>query len=187
MTTVSDRPTPGRHLVIASVLIALEVWPIGFNLGAYGTVFWNDFFEIWIVSVVTLLSGLYLMLMNEKTDRPPVRGIDLLAMFLPSIWFLSEAADRLYPGPLLDGVQALFQVLTVVFALPVVAGVMLRVTMPEVLKLRSARLNLVLIAITLAICAASYLIGARNDLIFTCEDFRISGDEPPANCFPEQQ
>ncbi|MBC9246464.1 hypothetical protein H4P12_07005 [Paracoccus sp. 11-3] len=186
MVDVSEqKPTQGRHLLVACVLIALEVWPVGFNLGAYGTVFWSDLFEIWVVSMVTLLAGLYLI--QTSATRPPIHGMDLVAMLLPSLWFVSQAIDRIYPAGPLSAVQTVLEILTVIFALPIVIGVVMRVTMPETLQLRGLRQNAVLIAITLAVCGGSYLIGIRNDLLFTCEDFKVSGDDPPANCFNPPQ
>ena len=182
--TSTKSPTQGRHLLVACVLIALEVWPIGFNFGAYGTVFWSDLFEIWVVSAVTFLAGVYLL--QTSPVRPPIRWRELATMLLPSLWFLAQALDRAYPGGVLAWIKGLLEVLTVIFALPVVVGVVMRVTMPEVLKLRGRRMNFALIVITLAICTASYLIGLRNDLLFSCDDFSISGDDPPANCFTPQ-
>lgn len=181
----SKQPTQGRHLLVACVLIALEVWPMGFNLGAYDTVFWSDLFEIWVVSVVTLLAGLYLI--QTAATRPPIHGMELAAMLLPSLWFVSQAIDRVYPHGPLSWLKIVFEVMTVIFAVPIVIGVVMRVTMPETLQLRSLRQNAVLIAITLAVFGASYLIGMRNDLLFTCQDFKVSGDEPPANCFQPRE
>ena len=55
---------------------------------------------------------------------------------------------------------------------------------PELLKLSDTRLKLAFAVTILAVFAIGFWAGANNDLIMTCGDFKIAGDDTPKNCLP---
>ena len=43
---------------VAAIVLSSSLWPIGFNLGAYGAVFYEHLFRIWASSIAALIAGL---------------------------------------------------------------------------------------------------------------------------------
>ncbi len=70
----SDRADSDRHqtygpAAVALLTIALTAWPIAFNLGAYDAVFYQDVFQVVVVSTVGFVLAVI---------KPPYRGATLL-------------------------------------------------------------------------------------------------------------
>lgn len=175
----NSKPEPGTHFFIAAIVVAVAIWPIGFNLGAYGTIFFDRLMEIWAISVAALLAGL---LVDRKRDKDVLTRTDVILLALPSLWLLStmlrfeegSAAMRLLNDALMFA--------TAFFSVPHIIRVVLPIAMPEVAAVRGTRQTLNLAILTVAIAAASFVIGYRNDLFMACADFEVAGNAQPTNC-----
>lgn len=84
--TEPDKTQPGTHFFIAAIALAVTIWPIGFNLGAFGTIFVDRLLEIWAISAAALLAGL---LVDRVRDQDILSRTDQLLLALPSLWLLT--------------------------------------------------------------------------------------------------
>ena len=169
---------PTKQFILTTVGLSLVVWDISFNLGAFKTIFFDKLFFIWTVCTVVLLTLIFL----PRTVRP-IGWPGFIAMLVPSMWLLfSGVNDKLAQSPVLDLIETGLLVIITLLCLPYIGYVIISVSQSGVLSIQPRNLVMVLIAITLFIGLAGYLIGANNDLFLTCQDFKVSGSELPINC-----
>ena len=175
-----------NQFFISAILIALAVWPMAFDLGAYGTVFYDSLMQMVVVSLVALGAGLYVG--RNSVGRPYLSGPGRLVLLLPLLWVLAEVLADARPGPVTEVISLVMSLATALLALPLIIHIMMRVTMPEATQVRNPRLSRGLVLVALLVAAASWLVGRHNNLVFTCRDFTISGDFEPENCWksPDQ-
>ena len=72
-----------RIFIISAVALSLAAWDIAFNLGVYGTIFFEKFFAMWVVSTVIFLTLLAL----PKKHRP-VNHLEHAMLLIPSLWMV---------------------------------------------------------------------------------------------------
>ncbi|MFS4439417.1 hypothetical protein ACMA5I_14490 [Paracoccaceae bacterium GXU_MW_L88] len=168
-----------RRFYVAAVLLALAVWPIGFHLGAYGTIFYDRIFQIWVASLAALLAGIVLDVRYETRFTTPLRAIILL---MPTIWVIGHAFFLQGEGLATRIAYWGFTLFIVLVSLPYIVKSLLTITMPEVTEIHDRRLTHFLAAITLFTAFLAYLSGHYNNLLLTCDDFEIAGDFQPGNC-----
>ena len=167
-----------RTLVVAAVALAYPVGQTGFELGAYGELFFDNKLAAWITVTATLM-----VLCVLPKQYLPVPRSHLWFLAVPSLWLLARFAIGVSsPGALVHPV--LFAVGAVSFALCVPYAIYLiaRIANPNLADLRGTRLRLWLVAIAIIFFTAGYGIGKRNDLFLTCQELRISGAELPEYC-----
>lgn len=173
-----------NRFFVAAILVALTVWPVAFAIGAYGQVFYSLLLQIWVVSLVALIAGLYIGALGD--GRRFLTQKDMLLLALPSLWLLIEVLADAFPSALLHGLRLALTALTGLLALPHIIRILLRATLPQATELDNPRLDRGLIMLTVAVALIGCLAGRYNNLIVTCEDFVIAGDDPPANCWKSQ-
>jgi hypothetical protein len=180
------RSRPDRHrtygpAAVAVVTIALTAWPIAFNLGAYDAVFYQDVFQIVVVSTVAFAIVLV---------RSPYDGLALwftrIALAAPAVWLtgvvllfdsLGEAVDNLVYG--------LLGLVIAVVSIPTVLRVLVELFTPEVELLENRRVLALTVGIVAFVAIAGFAIGRNNDAFLTCDDFKIAGSDQPTNCAAE--
>ena len=170
---------PGTHFFIAAIVVAVAIWPIGFNLGAFGTIFFDKLLEIWAISVAALLAGL---LVDRKRDDNVLSELDRVLLALPSLWLLSTMLRFADGGTAMRLLNDALTFATAFFSVPHIIRIVMPIAMPEVVAVRGRRQTLNLVVLTVAISVASFAIGYRNDLFMTCADFKVSGNDLPTNC-----
>lgn len=171
-----DRTTRTFVLMVAGASIPVVM--LGFNLGAFGAIFFDQFLAVWAVSTATLLTAVAL----RSRWRGPIWGLAILA--LPSLWI---AIDLLYePDTGSRWGQATLDALLVVslLALPYLVYAITRLVSPEFFQLKGIWPKVGAVAVVLAMLGAGVLLGAQNPRYLTCEDFRLSGNDTPPNCAP---
>ncbi len=175
-----------NQFFISAILIALAVWPMAFDFGAYGTVFYDSLMQMVVVSLVALGAGLYVG--RNTVGRPYLPWPERLVLLLPLLWVLAEVLADAIPVPLTRGLSILLSLATALLALPLIIHIMMRVTMPEATQVRNPRLSRGLVLVAVLVAASSWLVGRHNYLVFTCRDFTVSGDFEPENCWksPDQ-
>lgn len=179
---MSDRLSllQANRFYVGAILLALALWPIGFNLGAHDVIFYSDLLQIWIVSLVALGAGLYLG--RRSNGRSYMSATEAVVLILPTLWLISEIGAETHPGAAMGALNMVLSILSSVFAVPSLIRILLRVNMPETTLVRDPRLTRGLILIAALVFGGSWLIGRHNGLLFTCDDFTVSGDSEPANC-----
>jgi hypothetical protein len=178
MTDIDDIEPRWRTLVVATVALAYPAGQTGFELGAYGEVFFEHMLTAWITVTATLI-----VLTMLPAKQLPVPRMHLWFLAIPSIWLLARFWIGIsQPGVLVH--PALFVIGAASFALclPYALYLIVRITNPGLGDLRGTRLRVSLAAIAVIFFLAGYLIGTRNNLFSTCQELHISGMALPENC-----
>lgn len=177
---LNPRTSPqSRHFFVAAIVLAVTIWPFGFNLGAYGTVFFDALLQIWAISVAALAAGIYL---DRRPDTQILSRVDMAILALPSLWLLTTMLSFADGSALAGGLNAVLTLLTALVAIPHILYLLTPIAMPDLYQVRGTRRIAQLVLLTALITAASFTIGYRNDLFMTCEEFSIAGNAEPVNC-----
>ncbi|MCG8436237.1 MAG: hypothetical protein MJA83_19635 [Gammaproteobacteria bacterium] len=169
-----------RTFLLTAVAIAYPVWDLGFELGAFGEIFFEKLFLAWVTPTAVLLA---LLLLREKESPISRRG--LFVMSVPTIWFLlSLAAMQFPPSSALDITLLGLGLTAYMVCLPYTVYVAISIINPELISLRDARVLVSLVIIAAVIGTGGYLVGRHNYVFLTCHDFKISGNDLPENCRP---
>ena len=166
-----------RATLLITVTAASVAFGIGFNLGAFDTIFFDALLSVWVISTLVLIGSLV-------TSLPPNTAWRRGVLLLPSGWLIAslvadpsgeDAASRVVIG---------FTIIVTVICLPLIARILIAAINPEFVDLPRAH-RVAVIGAVIAFALIGYALGARNDLFLTCEDFKVSGNDLPANCTPE--
>ena len=165
-------------ITIAAVTIALLVFPIAFNLGAYKQVLYPDVFRMAVASFV-LCGAMFVV--------PPYDGIQLwftrIVLASPTAWLVSAVVVA---GSTAEATERPFflawLVAVIVVSVPVTLKMLIDMFSPELSSMHSLRLTLGVVVVVVVVAASGFLIGAHNDRVMTCDDFRIAGASVPENC-----
>jgi len=163
------------------VTIALTAWPIAFNLGAYDAVFYQDVFQIVVVSTVAFAIVLV---------RSPYDGLALwftrIALAAPGVWLTGAVVLFDSLGAAVNNVvYGLVGLVIAVVSIPTVLRVLVELFTPEVELIQNRRVLAFTIGIVALVAIAGFAIGRNNDAFLTCDDFKIAGSDQPTNCAAE--
>jgi hypothetical protein len=175
--TSTDRPTKATS--VATVAAALVVWWPAFTLGAYGVVFFQQALSLWAASTAIFLVSIT----AGRRDR--VSWPRRLALLLPSLWL--ALAIAVPPGEDTPWSRALFYLAIVLTlaGIPFLAALLLRVTIVGYEQIPSRR-RLVAAAVVGLVAIAAFGLGQFNNRYLTCNDFIVSGNDPPPACMQGQ-
>ena len=168
-----------KHFFVAAVVLAVTIWPIGFNLGAYGTIFYDLLLEIWAISLAALLAGLFV---DRRADTDLLSKVDVAILILPSLWLLTNQLEHSSGSSLATWLNYVLTFTTGFVAVPHILHLVLPISMPEVLEVRGIRRTLNLVILTALIALAAFTVGYYNDQFMTCQDFAVAGNAEPTNC-----
>jgi hypothetical protein len=168
-----------RTFVVSVAGLSLGAWRIAFNLGAYHTVFYSQLFSAWVIITVILLMSLFLSAAETRIGWP-----GRLMLVAPTLVLLLNTLDQHQVLGVPDGLSVLLNALVLLIALPYALLVAIQLFNPEFFQLTETRLRAAFVITILAVLALGFYAGANNDLLVTCGDFRIAGDDTPANCRP---
>ena len=159
----------------ATIVLALASWPVSFNLGAYGEVFYNNVLTIWIASLAALLAGAVIGKTSDGETYFTWWGCALLLIPTMSLTsaFWSETLPFLVP--VFDW--------GILLSLPYIAYILLMVSAQDALELKDNRLIIWLIVGFICLNLLSFTAGVYNYVFLTCDDFTTAGDEAPSNCW----
>lgn len=182
MTTEAtvDPSAVGRYgpFAIAVVTISLVVFPIAFNLGAYGQVFYEDIFRF----VVAATAGLGVSLLaNPYTGWQ--RWFTNAALGAPALWLLlaatvTDSVGDAATNPILGTAALVIGIVSI----PTVLRMLIDMFVPGFRAYTDRRLLGGGLAIVVVIAVAGFVIGANNDRFLTCDDFKVAGSDLPKNC-----
>ena len=162
----------------ATVVLALASWPVSFNLGAYGEVFYTSALTIWIASLAALFAGI--IIGKTEDDEAYFTWWGCILLLIPTLSLTSVLWSETAPilVPVLDW--------GILLSLPYIAYVLLMVSAQEALELNDKRLIVWLAIGFICLNSLSYMAGVFNYIFLTCDDFVIAGDEAPASCWNNQ-
>ena len=167
--TPSDRAT-----LLVAAGSATVAFMVGFNFGAFDVVFFDQLLTVWVLATVVFFASLV-------SGLPPNTWPRRLILLLPSLWLLAAGIDNALD--LGSGERFVFALTVVVtlIALPFVAWILVSAINTDFAELPSNNKLIVLAALFIAL-VVGFGIGARNDFLLTCDDFKISGNDLPPNC-----
>lgn len=182
MKFIRDIDPSIRTFLLAAVAIAAPAGETGFQIGAWGEIFYSRPMGAW--AIVTSL--FFAMLLVPRAELPVPRRY-LLVLLIPSVWILLKMFMLEYTGgqvfhPLLFGLGAISYLLCLPFAFYLI----IKIINPDLLDLQGLRPKLSLAAVLLTMFLIGFTLGRNNFLFVECEDFIVAGDLPPANCQPAQ-
>lgn len=173
------RATPEPTLASrATVLIAAGsasiAFMLGFNYGAYGVIFFEQVFTVWVISTVVFAASLF-------TNLEPRAWGKRLILLIPSLWMVISWLANNTDLARIDDAALVFALIVTFGALPFVGWILVTTINSDFSELPGRNKIGVLLAVGVFLVAGLFL-GARNDLILTCDDFKVSGNDLPANC-----
>ncbi len=168
-TSAADRAS-----LLIAVATASGAFIIGFNFGAFDVIFFDALLSIWVVSTIVLIASFI-------TNLPPRNWFGRLILLSPSVWIiLAWIADPAGKDAASDALYVFTLILTLV-TLPFVAWVLVSAINPGFLDLPRPN-RMAVIAALVVFALAGFAMGQRNDVFFNCDDFKVSGNDLPANC-----
>jgi len=159
-TTPSDRAT-----LLITVGSASVAFTVGFNMGAFGVVFFDQLLAVWVIATIILGASRRLVLL------------------VPSLWIVAAWIDNTYSFTADDRIVFALTVTVTMFVIPVVAWILITAINTDFAELPGRNKGIIIGTVGLFI-VIGFGIGARNDMILNCGDFKISGNDLPANCVP---
>lgn len=162
-----------RAALLITVGAGSIAFTLGFNAGAFNTIFFDVYLGIWVLATAVLVGSLV-------SKLPPQFWWGRVLLLLPSAWivvaWLSDPAGD-ENGEVLFGLT----IVAAVVCLPFIVWVLAAAINPEFVNLPRMTRALV-IAGVLLFALVGFGMGARNDLFLNCDDFKVSGNDLPANC-----
>ncbi len=168
-----------RSFVVGVIGLSLGAWRIAFNLGAYHTVFYDQLFSAWVMISVILLLSFFL-----DTPETTIGWQGRLMLAAPTLVILLGVADQRMAVSVPGGLLVALNVSVLLISLPLAIYIATELFNPQFFQLSEARLKFALVIAVVAVLWLGYYAGVNNDAILTCGDFRIAGDDTPANCRP---
>lgn len=165
-----------KSFLLAAVAVSLTMWNLSFNLGAFGTIFFENIFAAWITASATFLGCLLLPPSQSPVDH---RGLTIMA--IPTVGFIFTFIENNTANSFLDLLGIAISIVSYVFCLPYTIFIIFSITQADIVKL-SRKMTIKLISIAAIIGFLGYFIGSHNYLFLSCDDFTVSGNDIPANC-----
>lgn len=163
-----------RATLLVAVGSAIVAFMLGFNLGAFGVVFFDQLLVVWVIATIVLIASIV-------SDLPPNTWPRRLILLIPSLWVLAAWVDNAESVAGGERIVFLLTLAVTAVALPFVAWILVTAINTDFDELPRGNKLLVVAAVGIAI-VVGFGIGARNDTILTCDDFKISGNDLPDNC-----
>ena len=176
--TPSGQPVTGTPSDRATLLVAAAsatvAFMVGFNYGAFEVVFFDQLLAIWVIATIVFIGSIV-------SDLPPNTWPRRLILLLPSLWLLAAWIDNSADIRNSERIASALTLIVTVIALPFVAWILVTAINTDFAELPRRNKAAVFAAVGLSIIIG-FGIGARNDLLLKCDDFKISGNDLPANC-----
>jgi hypothetical protein len=168
----------GGPLALTAVTLALISWPIAFNLGAYGEIFYDDIFRVTVASSVLFV----ISLVNPIYPSPWI-WLVRLALASPMLWLVVAAWFEGSTSAALDRPAFVaWIVLILVGSVPLTLRLLVDLFMPELTTAASRKLVLSVVGIVSVVGVTGFVVGRENGRFLTCSDFAIAGSAEPDNC-----
>ena len=163
-----------RATLLLTVAAATGAFVIAFNFGAFDVVFFDTLLSIWVIATIVLVGSFV-------SSLPPRGWLGRLVLLTPTAWVVAAiVADPAGQDAVHDALYVASVIVTLV-TLPFIAWVLVVAIRPDFLELpRSNRIAVIAAVGVFAVIGLG--MGARNDVFLNCDDFKVSGNDLPANC-----
>ena len=180
LDSIVDRQA--QTFVLCAITIALTAGPIGFEFGAYHTLFVNRVYNSWLLVTAALVA----MALVPK-ERLPFPKSRLTYLIIPSLWItlrilvpVDNANEVTYPLLFLLGT------ISCVLCIPYCIYLLLRLMNPDFFDLPGTKPRYALCFFFVGFLSAGYVMGSNHQRILSCEDFDFLGAPVPEDCTPSQ-
>jgi hypothetical protein len=165
-----------RGFFATAAAASLYAWDVAFEYGAYHTFLYHRRQQLLVLSLVVLFGGLIMR------RRARFRWW-LLAVFAPPILvvLLQLAEPIRTAGPVAEDLSDVITIGYVVLA-PLGLWIVARLLAPQYFTLPDRQAKIGVIAIVTAVALTGFLVGKYNNHFLTCGDFKVAGQQEPANC-----
>ena len=178
MDPLQDIEPKWRTLVVAAVALAYPVGQTGFELGAYGELFFDNMLSAWITVTATLV----VLALVPRKKRVGL-NVQIWILAIPSLWMLGRLVIGLTsPSDVIHPLIFIGGAISFALCVPYAIYLIVRIANPDLPDLRDTRLRIVLALIAITFFAAGYGIGLRNELFQTCEELQVHDEDLPAHC-----
>ncbi len=178
----SGRRSIGGPLALTAVTLGLLTWPIAFNLGAYGEVFYDDVFRVVVAATI-----LFVVTVVNPVYPSPWIWIVRVALAAPMLWLLTAAWAEGSTSKALDRpVFAAWMVAILLVSVPITLRMLIDMFMPELTSVGSRRILFSIVALVAVVGVIGFVVGRENPRFMTCADFSIAGSAEPDNCIKAQ-
>jgi len=162
----------------ATLLIAAAsgtfAFAIGFNYGAFGVLFFYQLLTVWVLATIVFVGSLV-------SKLPPNTWPRRLILLLPTVWLIAAAIDNAIELNSGESFVFVLTIIVTVIALPFVAWSLVIAISADFVELPKRNKGIVFAAVAIFFVLGAVL-GANNDTFLTCQDFKVSGNDLPANC-----
>ena len=178
MDPLQDIEPKWRTLVVAAVALAYPVGQTGFELGAYGELFFDNKMSAWITVTATLI----VLVIVPRKKREGL-NVQIWILTIPSLWLLGRFAIGLSgPGDVVHPLIFVGGAVSFALCVPYAIYLIVRIANPDLPDLRDTRLRIILALIAITFFGAGYGIGLRNELFQTCEELEVHNEVLPSYC-----
>lgn len=169
-----DNNVTDRATLLITVTAATVAFGLAFNEGAFDTIFFDVYMTVWVIATAVLVGSLV-------SELPPRDWWGRLVLLLPTAWIVAAWIGGPADQDTAADVLFVLTIIVTVISLPFVAWVLISVINPDFVGLPT-RNRIAVLAGVLVFALAGYAMGARNDMFLNCDDFKVSGNDLPANC-----
>jgi hypothetical protein len=171
-------PPTVKTFLICAIAMAFPLGGAGFELGAYGELFYSRKITAWSTVTAALVA---LSVIPRRITGVKIWQLCVLA--IPSVWaVLAQILGSHTGGQITRPVLFTLATLSYVFCLPYAIYLVVQIINPDLLKISSWKPRMAVIGIGILFVLLGYVGGRNNDWFMTCEKFEIAGDTPPASC-----
>jgi len=172
---------PGvRAFILIVIAIAYPAWDVGFEIGAYGRLFFEKIFVAWSIS-----TALFVVLLILPKDKLRIPTVAWFATAIPSLWLVLALSIRAAPDVKFLGYALTAAGFVAYLAcFPYIIYIAVSIAYPELLRVQHRSAKVALTTVILGLVATGFVIGKNHMHLLTCEDFEVSGLYVPADCRP---
>ncbi len=168
-----------RAFILIVIAIAYPAWDFGFEIGAFGRLFFEKVFVAWSISTAVFVA--LLAIPKEKLQVPRLAWV---ATAVPSLWLVLALSIRVAPDVKFLGYALTTAGFVAYLAcFPYVIYMAVSIAYPELLRVKRSGV-MVLSIIILGLVGAGFVVGKQHTHMLTCEDFAVSGNYVPEDCTP---
>ncbi len=169
-----------RSFILVCAAVAYAAWDVGFELGAFGRIFFEKLFMVWSIS-----TALFIALLVMPKNRVRIPRLALLTTAFPSIWLVLALSARASPETH-ELRYLLFSagLVSYLACFPYAIYMAVSLAYPDLMRTEKLRPKITVLAIIVVLFAAGYIMGTHHNRLMTCEDFEVSGQYVPEDCQP---
>lgn len=161
--------------------ILLVSWNLGFDLGAFGTIFYRNVMTAWVFAVATFISLIYLKI-TKKTE---VKTAGIIVLLIPMCWPLVDYFDQHISNTYIH-YFIIFDYLLIVLTLGFAGYIFLKIVKYDIFDPLTIYHKLTIFFTAIVFSALGFLVGHHHYWFFECGHFDISGEFVPTNCYAPQ-